>query len=169
MELPLVYSYPSFTLSGPVSQLLGRIFAPELTQNKPDLTKMRLAIVTVLPPSNVSLYAYGYELVKHLREQIEMKELILITEKTDENEVQNFEYDGCKLAIQPCWDMKGFFNLFKICRVLCKVQPDGVLLNMQLLNFNGKKNRTGFGLMLPLLCRIKRIQVITLVNLILPK
>lgn len=169
MELPLVYSYPSFTLSGPVNQLFERIFASELTQKKPDLATMRLAIVTVLPPSNVSLYTYGYELVKHLREQIDMKELILITEKTDEFEIQNFEYEGCKLAIQPCWNLNGFFNLFRIGRVLSKTQPDGVLLNMQFLKFDGKKNRKGFGIMLPLLCRIKRIPVITLINLILPQ
>jgi hypothetical protein len=169
METPLVYRFLSFTFSGLIFQYLLRIFTLKLTQNRIDLTTMRLAIVTVLPPSTDSLSTYGYALVKHLREQVDMKELILITDRTNETEVQNFEYEGCKLAIKPCWDLKGFFNLFKIGKVLSETQPDGVLLNMQFLKFDGKKNRTGFGIMLPMLCRVKRIPVITLINLILPK
>lgn len=169
MELPLVYGYLPLVFTAPKKWHIEKIFESKLTQNKSNLTTMKLAIVTVLPPSSESLWAYGQELVKHLREQIDMKELILITDRTNETEVQNFEYEGCKLAIQPCWDLKGFFNLFKIGRVLSKTKPDGVLLNMQFLKFDDKKNRTGFGIMLPMLCRIKRIPVITLINLILPK
>ncbi|WP_297693608.1 hypothetical protein [uncultured Eudoraea sp.] len=169
MELPLVYGYLPLVFTAPKKWHIEKIFESKLTQNKSNLTAMKLAIVTVLPPRTESLSTYGHELVKHLREQVDMKELILITDRTNETEVQNFEYEGCKLAIQPCWDLNGFNNLFKIGRVLSHTRPDGVLLNMQLLKFDTKKNRSGFGLLLPMLCRIKRIPVITLVNLILPQ
>ena len=128
---------------------------------------MKLALITALPPSKVTLSEYGYHLVKHFREQPEIDELILITDKTAESKVLDFEGEGCKITVIPCWEFNGYSNLFRIGKVLAKTRPDGVLLNLQFLKFGDKKIPAALGLMLPAFCRIMRIPVITLLHNIL--
>ncbi|MGB5236287.1 MAG: glycosyltransferase [Flavobacteriaceae bacterium] len=125
---------------------------------------MKLAIITALPPSKVTLSEYGYHLVKHLRQHTELEELILITDKTDEPKSLTFEEEGCRVTIKECWEFNGYLNLFKIGKALSETKPDGVLLNLQFLKFGDKKIPAALGLMLPLLCRAKRIPVITLLH-----
>jgi len=128
---------------------------------------MKLALITALPPSKVTLSEYGYHLVKHFREQKEIEELILITDKTVESKVLDFKSEGCKITVVPCWEFNGYSNLLRIGRALAKTRPDGVLLNLQFLKFGDKKIPAALGLMLPALCRIMRIPVITLLHNIL--
>ncbi len=44
---------------------------------------MKLAIVTAYPPSKVTLNEYAYHLVKHFRQNKEVTELILLTDRTE--------------------------------------------------------------------------------------
>jgi len=128
---------------------------------------MKLALITALPPSKVTLSEYGYHLVKHFREQPEIDELILITDKTAEPKVLDFDGEGCKITVVPCWEFNGYSNLFRIGKALAKTRPDGVLLNLQFLKFGDKKIPAALGMMLPILCRTMRIPVITLLHNIL--
>ncbi|MDH3796124.1 MAG: glycosyl transferase family 1, partial [Flavobacteriaceae bacterium] len=108
---------------------------------------MKLALITALPPSKVTLSEYGYHLVKHFREQPEIDELILITDKTAEPKVLDFDGEGCKITVVPCWEFNGYSNLFRIGKALAKTRPDGVLLNLQFLKFGDKKIPAALGLM----------------------
>lgn len=128
---------------------------------------MKLALITALPPSKVTLSEYGYHLVKHFRQQPEIDELFLITDKTVAPKELEFEGEGCKITVIPCWEFNSYSNLFRIGKALAKTRPDGVFLNLQFLKFGDKKIPAALGLLLPALCRAMRIPVITLLHNIL--
>lgn len=128
---------------------------------------MRLAIVTAYPPSKVTLTEYGYHLVKHFRLQKEVTEIILITDRTEEEKDLSFEEEGCKITVQECWNFNDYTNIFKINKVISETRPDAVLFNLQFLKFGDKKIPAALGLMLPLICKLKGIPTISLLHNIL--
>ena len=125
---------------------------------------MKLAIVTAYPPSKVTLTEYGYHLVKHFRLQDEVEEIILITDRTQEEKDLSFEEEGCKITVRECWDFNSYSNFFRIARTLESVQPDAVLFNLQFLKFGDKKVPAALGLMLPMYCRLRGIPTISLLH-----
>ena len=68
---------------------------------------MKLAIVTAYPPSKVTLNEYAYHLVKHFRQHQEVKELILLTNVTEQEADIHFEEDGCKVTFGGLVKFKG--------------------------------------------------------------
>lgn len=128
---------------------------------------MKLAIITALPPSMVTLSEYGYHLVKHFRQNEEVEELILLTDRTDQKKDLDFEEDGCNITLKECWEFNSYTNLIRIARALDNTRPDAVLLNLQFLKFGDKKIPAAIGLMIPLLCRLKGIPTISLMHNIL--
>lgn len=128
---------------------------------------MRLAIVTAYPPSKVTLTEYGYHLVKHFRLQQEVTELILITDKTQEEKDLFFEGEGCRITIRACWNFNDYTNLININRAIAQTRPDAVLFNLQFLKFGDKKIPAALGLLLPWICKLKGIPTISLLHNIL--
>ncbi|OUR94595.1 glycosyl transferase family 1 [Flavobacteriales bacterium 34_180_T64] len=128
---------------------------------------MRLAIVTSFPPSKVTLNEYAFHLVKHFRQKRELTELILLTDKTKEEKVLSFNESGCKITIKECWTFNSYLNLITVTKAINKVQPDAILFNLQFMKFGDKKIPAALGLMLPLVCRLKRIPNIVLLHNIL--
>ena len=84
---------------------------------------MKLAIVTAYPPSKVTLTEYGYHLVKHFRLQNEVSEIVLITDKTNEEKDLNFEEEGCKITVKECWSFNSYTNLFSINKTISETKP----------------------------------------------
>lgn len=125
---------------------------------------MKLAIVTAYPSSKVTLTEYGYHLVKHFRLQKEVREIILITDKTKGEKDLNFEEKGCKVTVKECWNFNDYTNVFKVNKVIASTKPDAVLFNLQFLKFGDKKIPAALGLMLPLLCKMKGIPTISLMH-----
>ena len=125
---------------------------------------MKLAIVTAYPPSKVTLNEYAYHLVKHFRQKEEVTELILLTDKTEEPKDVAFTEDGCKITIKECWEFNSYSNITSVTSAISSVKPDAVLFNLQFMKFGDKKVAAALGLMLPLVCKMKKIPSIVLLH-----
>ncbi|WP_111684491.1 glycosyltransferase [Winogradskyella tangerina] len=128
---------------------------------------MKLAIVTAYPPSKVTLNEYAYHLVKQFRQKQEVTELILLTDRTDGAKDLEFTEAGCKITVKECWSFNSYKNIFSVTKAINKTQPDSVLFNLQFMKFGDKKVAAALGLMLPLVCKLKRIPNVVLLHNIL--
>ncbi|WP_109302570.1 glycosyltransferase [Aquimarina sp. AU474] len=128
---------------------------------------MKLAIVTAYPPSKVTLNEYAYHLVKHFRQQNDVSELILLTDVNPENADINFTEDGCKVVVKQCWTFNKYRNVFSVMKAVKQTNPDAILFNLQFMKFGDKKIVAALGLLLPLLCKMKKIPTIVLLHNIL--
>ena len=128
---------------------------------------MKLAIVTAYPPSKVTLNEYAYHLVRHFRQKEEVTELILLTDRTDGQKDVKFEEAGCKISIRECWSFNSYMNIFSVTNAIKQTKPDAVLFNLQFMKFGDKKVAAALGLLLPLVCKLKRIPNIVLLHNIL--
>lgn len=134
------------------------------TQN---LYTMKLAIVTAYPPSKVTLNEYAYHLVKHFRQKEEVEELILLCDYTTNEKDIAFEEDGCKVTVKECWTFNSYRNILSVTKAINTTKPDAVLFNLQFMKFGDKKIAAALGLMLPFICKLKKIPNIVLLHNIL--
>lgn len=128
---------------------------------------MKLAIVTAYPPSKVTLNEYAYHLVKHFRQKEAITELVLLTDTTEGDKDVAFKEAGCKITIKACWTFNSYTNIIKVTKAINQEQPDAVLFNLQFMKFGDKKIAAALGLMLPLVCKLKKIPNIVLLHNIL--
>jgi len=128
---------------------------------------MKLAIVTAYPPSKVTLNEYAYHLVKQFRQNQNVTELILLTDKTEGEKDLEFTEAGCKITVKECWSFNSYKNIFSVTKAINQTQPDSVLFNLQFMKFGDKKIAAALGLMLPLVCKLKKIPNIVLLHNIL--
>lgn len=128
---------------------------------------MKLAIVTAYPPSKVTLNEYAYHLVKHFRQKESVTEIILLTDKTKGEKDISFIEDGCKITVKECWEFNGYLNIINITKAIEYALPDAVLFNLQFMKFGDKKIPAALGLLLPIVCKLKRIPNIVLLHNIL--
>ncbi|MCD8454166.1 glycosyltransferase [Tenacibaculum finnmarkense genomovar ulcerans] len=128
---------------------------------------MKLAIVTAYPPSKVTLNEYAYHLVKSFRQNKKVTELILLTDVTPAQKDIHFTEDGCKITVKECWKFNSYTNVIKVTKAISTIKPDAVLFNLQFMKFGDKKVAAALGLMLPLVCKIKKIPTIVLLHNIL--
>jgi glycosyltransferase involved in cell wall biosynthesis len=128
---------------------------------------MKLAIVTAYPPSKVTLNEYAYHLVKQFRQKENVTELILLTDKTEREKDLEFTEAGCKITVKECWEFNSYKNIVSVTKAINDTRPDSVLFNLQFMKFGDKKVAAALGLMLPLVCRLKRIPNIVLLHNIL--
>lgn len=128
---------------------------------------MKLALITAFPPSKVTLNEYGYHLVKQFRLKKRVSEIILLTDETVEEKHIDFKEEGCKIIVKNCWKFNSYKNMVTINKALNETNPDGVLFNLQFLKFGDKKVPAALGLMLPMMCKLKKIPTIVLLHNIL--
>ena len=128
---------------------------------------MKLAIVTAYPPSKVTLNEYAYHLVKQFRQKEAVTELILLTDKTEGAKDLEFTEAGCKITVKECWSFNSYKNILSVTKAINVTKPDSVLFNLQFMKFGDKKIAAALGLMLPLVCKLKRIPNIVLLHNIL--
>ncbi|MFY0712690.1 glycosyltransferase [Seonamhaeicola sp. NFXS20] len=128
---------------------------------------MKLAIVTAYPPSKVTLNEYAYHLVKQFRQKDSVTELILLTDKTEGEKDLEFTEAGCKITVKECWEFNSYTNIINVTKAINQTKPDSVLFNLQFMKFGDKKVAAALGLMLPLVCKLKRIPNIVLLHNIL--
>lgn len=125
---------------------------------------MKLAIVTAYPPSKVTLNEYAYHLVKHFRQKEDLTELILLCDFTENEKDINFTEDGCKITVKECWRFNSYTNILSVTKAINATKPDAVLFNLQFMKFGDKKIAAALGLMLPLVCKLKKIPNIVLLH-----
>lgn len=128
---------------------------------------MKLAIVTAYPPSKVTLNEYAYHLVKHFRLQEKITELILLTDVTLGAKDVEFIEEECKIVIKECWQFNSHKNILSVTKAINQTKPDAILFNLQFMKFGDKKIAAALGLVLPLVCKLKRIPTIVLLHNIL--
>jgi len=128
---------------------------------------MKLAIVTAYPPSKVTLNEYAYHLVKHFRQKEDITELVLLTDTTVGEKDVVFTEEGCKITVRSCWTFNSYTNILNVTKAINQEQPDAVLFNLQFMKFGDKKMAAALGLMLPLVCKLKKIPNIVLLHNIL--
>lgn len=128
---------------------------------------MKLAIVTAYPPSKVTLNEYAYHLVKQFRKNEKVTELILLTDKTEGAKDIEFTEAGCKIIIKECWSFNSYKNILSVTKAINQTKPDSVLFNLQFMKFGDKKIAAALGLMLPMVCKMKKIPNIVLLHNIL--
>lgn len=128
---------------------------------------MKLAIVTAYPPSKVTLNEYAYHLVKHFRQKESITEIVLLTDKTEGKKDITFTENGCKITVNECWAFNSYKNIIEVTKAISNTRPDAVLFNLQFMKFGDKKVAAALGLMLPFVCKLKRIPNIVLLHNIL--
>lgn len=128
---------------------------------------MKLAIVTAYPPSKVTLNEYAYYLTKHFRQHERITELILLTDVTTGAKDIEFTEEGCKITVKECWKFNSYKTIRSVNKAIKQTKPDAVLFNLQFMKFGDKKIAAALGLLLPLVCRIKKIPTIVLLHNIL--
>ena len=128
---------------------------------------MKLAIVTAYPPSKVTLNEYAYHLVKHFRQKEDVTEIVLLTDTSEGKKDIEFTEAGCKITIKKCWAFNSYKNIYSVTKAINQSKPDTVLFNLQFMKFGDKKIAAALGLMLPLVCKLKRIPNIVLLHNIL--
>ncbi|GAA3612085.1 glycosyltransferase [Flavivirga amylovorans] len=125
---------------------------------------MKLAIVTAYPPSKVTLNEYAYHLVKHFRQRENLTEIVLLTDKTEGEKDLQFVEAGCKVTVKACWSFNSYTNIIKVTQAINQTKPDAVLFNLQFMKFGDKKIAAALGLMLPWVCKLKKIPTIALLH-----
>jgi len=125
---------------------------------------MKLAILTAYPPSKVTLNEYAYHLVKHFRQHNEITELILLTNITSDTADIHFEEAGCKIIVKNCWSFNSYFNIFSVMKAVSQTKPNAVIFNLQFMKFGDRKVPAALGLLLPLLCKLRKIPTIVLLH-----
>lgn len=127
---------------------------------------MKVAIVTAFPPSKVTLNEYGYHLVKNFVQKNEVTELVLITDKTEEPKLLDFD-NSHKISVNECWEFNSYVNIFTIVKAVLKEKPDAVLFNLQFVKFGDKKIPAALGLLLPMILKILGCNTVVLLHNIL--
>ncbi|SEL66523.1 Glycosyltransferase involved in cell wall bisynthesis [Aquimarina amphilecti] len=125
---------------------------------------MKLAIVTAYPPSKVTLNEYAFHLVKHFRQQEEITELVLLTDVTESEANIEFEEAGCKVIVKSCWKFNSYRNIISVMKAVKQTKPDAILFNLQFMKFGDKKIAAALGLLLPFLCKMKKIPTVVLLH-----
>lgn len=128
---------------------------------------MKLAIVTAYPPSKVTLNEYAFHLVKNFRKKEEITEIVLLTDKTEGEKNLSFIEDGCKITIKECWKFNSYRTVLRVSAAIKNIQPDVVMFNLQFMKFGDKKIVATLGLLLPLICKLRKIPAVVLLHNIL--
>jgi glycosyltransferase involved in cell wall biosynthesis len=128
---------------------------------------MKLAILTAYPPSKVTLSEYGYHLVKHFIKKEQITELILLTDKTEGKKDITFSGFGYKITVKECWSFNNYRNIMSVTKAINNSRPDLIMFNLQFMKFGDKKIPAALGLLLPLVCKLKKIPNIVLLHNIL--
>ena len=129
------------------------------------MKKLKIAIVSPYPPSDVTLSEYGYHLIKHFAKKDEVEEIVVLTNHLDDDKQYVTEDDNVRLV--PCWKFNSLTNLFNIVKTIKREKPDVVLFNLQFMLFGDKKVAAALGLMIPSILKLMRIPTVTLLHNIL--
>lgn len=128
---------------------------------------LTIALVSTHPPGKGTLNEYGFYLLKHLRQNTDIKEVILITDELPTGEKYDFDKDGCPIQVHEVWSFNGWMNLWNIIKTVRQTKPDIVLFNIQFLSFGDKKIPAALGLLAPFFLKIMGKKSVVLLHNIL--
>lgn len=125
------------------------------------MKKIKIAVVSGYPPSNVTLTEYGYHLVKHLGQKQEIEEIVVLTNHLSDEEYPHVEGN---IRLVPCWSFNSLKNIYSITKAVRKENPDMVLFNLQFMLFGDRKVPAALGLMIPFILKLLRVPTVTLLH-----
>jgi glycosyltransferase involved in cell wall biosynthesis len=128
---------------------------------------LKVALVSTHPPGKGTLNEYGFYLLKHLRQNPNIKEVVLIADDLPNGESYNFDMDGCPIQVYSVWSFNGWMNLWNIIKTIRKTKPDIVLFNIQFLSFGDKKIPAALGLLAPFFLKMMGKKSVVLLHNIL--
>ncbi len=121
---------------------------------------LRIAVVTAFPPGRNSLNEFGFHLVKHLANQPEVEQVILLADETDAGSPAAM----AKVRILPCWKFNSISNLLRISLAIRHSRPDAVLMNLQFATFGDRRIPGALGLLLPIVLKVMRVPSIVILH-----
>lgn len=117
--------------------------------------KLKVAFVSTHPPGKGTLNEYGFYLLKHLRQNTGISEVVLIADELPANEKYQFDNEGsCPIDIRTVWGFNRWFNFWHITKAIRETKPDIVLFNIQFLSFGDKKIPAALGLLTPFFAKL---------------
>ena len=109
---------------------------------------MKIALISVFPPSMGSLNEYGYHLALGLAENPRVSEVVVIA---DELDTPPAELDlGPKISVKRVWKFNSVVAGAKILKALKANDIDGAVFNVQTASFGDKEIPAALGLLTPL-------------------
>lgn len=126
--------------------------------------KLKVALVSTHPPGKETLNEYGYYLLKHLQQNENIREVVLIADRLPAGETYGINNAGCPLTIETVWKFNSLMNPWHIIKALKKTKPDIVLFNIQFLSFGDKKIAAALGLLIPFLSKLAGFPAVVLLH-----
>lgn len=124
---------------------------------------MKIAFVSPFPPSQVTLNEYGYHLIRSFVGKPEIEKIYVLTNHLDDN-TQYSRYATPGVDLIPCWTFNSLFSVFHIARMLFKLKPDLVILNLQFMTFGEGKVPAALGLLIPWICKLMGLPSIVILH-----
>ena len=128
------------------------------------MKKLKIAIVTPYPPSKGTLNEYAYHLVNNMKNNRDIEEIVIISDKLPQGEEFTPELGSVKVSFKQVWKFNKLTNLFAIRKAVKEVNPDVVFYNLQFLSFGDKKIAATLGLLTPLLTKLSGFPSIVLLH-----
>ncbi len=129
------------------------------------MNKIKVAVVSPYPPSNITLTEYGYYLVRHFAQKDEIEEVVVLTNHLPDNAA--YESEDSRIKLIPCWSFNSWKNPVDIVKAIRRERPDVVLFNLQFLLFGDAKVPAALGLMIPWMLKLLGYPTVTLLHNIL--
>ncbi len=110
--------------------------------------RLRLAVVTAVPPSTATLTEYGAHLVDELAAKPNLEEVVVFAEDS-----QGLPDDAEGIRHVAAWRFDSVRSAMRIVRAVRRERPDVVLFNAHFTSFGGAKVPAAMGLCTPALVR----------------
>jgi glycosyltransferase involved in cell wall biosynthesis len=124
-----------------------------------DQRRMRVAIVTAVPPSSATLTEYGHHLVQELAVKPEIDEVIVFAEDSS-----GIPTDAEGVIYRCAWTFGSMANPLRILRQVRRDRPDVVFFNMHFTSFGISKLAAALGLCTPALVRLTGAKSVVLLH-----
>lgn len=143
-----------------ITALLGRYPTERpLVGVDPLAPRLRLAVVTALPPSTATLTEYGHHLVQNLARKPQVSELIVLADDGDGLPEPTADY-----RVEAAWRFDSLATPWRLWRAVRRTRPDVVLFNTHFTSFGTRKVAAALGLAMPALLRLSGTHTIVLLH-----
>ncbi len=113
--------------------------------------RMRMAVVTAVPPSSSTLTEYGHHLVQQFASKPEIGELIVFADDS-----AGLPDDTEGITYRAAWTFGSWTTPLRILRQIQRDRPDVVFFNAHFTSFGSGKIAAAAGLLTPALVRLTR-------------
>ncbi len=124
-----------------------------------DRTGLRIAVVTPLPPSKLTLNEYGYHLVRQLTGKADVHDVVVLCDDSVEDVPAPLG-----ASVDRCWSFDSVTNPVRLWRAVRRHRPDVVLFNAQFATFGAKKVPAALGLFTPAILRFTGTPTVVLLH-----